>query len=135
MDIIELARELGAKIQEDERYLKFKIASQINDEDENLQNLIKEFNLKRINVSNELSKSNHDDEKIKTLNEEMQKCYNEIMKNKNMINYNQAKSEFDMLVKQINNIIMKSAEGEDPWNDDIEKTACSGDCQGCAGCY
>ena len=66
MDIIELARELGAKIQEDERYLNLKIASQVNDSDENLQTLINEFNLKRINVSNELSKSTHDDEKIKT---------------------------------------------------------------------
>ena len=40
MDIIELARELGAKIQEDERYLNLKIASQVNDSDENLQTLI-----------------------------------------------------------------------------------------------
>ena len=67
MDIIELARELGAKIQEDERYLNLKIASQVNDSDENLQTLINEFNLKRINVSNELSKSTHDDEKIRLL--------------------------------------------------------------------
>ena len=135
MDIIDLTRELGAKIQEDERYLKLKIATQVNDDDENLQTLINEFNLKRLNVSNELSKSAHDDEKIKALNEEMQKCYNDIMKNENMINYNRAKADFDALVQRINAIIMGCVNGEDPNLADISHSDCSGDCSGCAGCH
>lgn len=134
MDIIELARELGAKIQEDERYLNLKIASQVNDSDENLQTLINEFNLKRINVSNELSKSTHDDEKIRLLNEDLQKCYNEIMKNENMTNYNRAKMEFDELIKRIKAIIIGCANGEDPRTVDISKSNCTGECAGCAGC-
>lgn len=134
MDIIDLTRELGMKIQEDENYIKLKIAQQINDEDEDLQNLIKEFNLKRISVSNELSKANHDDEKIKLLNNEMQKCYNEIMKNQNMINYNRAKAEFDSFMQKINAIIIGSANGEDPKYINVSSLKCSGDCSGCAGC-
>lgn len=135
MNIIDLAREFGEKIQQNELYLKFKIASQINDEDENLQDLIKNFNLKRINVSNELSKTNHDEEKIKLLNKELQKCYNDIMKNKNMINYNKAKAEFDELMRKINLIIIKSANGENPQDVDISSSGCSGECSGCAGCH
>ena len=135
MDIIELARELGAKIQEDERYLNLKIASQVNDSDENLLALINEFNLKRINVSNELSKSTHDDEKIRLLNEDLQKCYNEIMKNENMINYNRAKADFDELMRRINAIIVGCANGENPRTVDVLKSECSGNCSGCAGCH
>lgn len=135
MDIIDLTRELGAKIQEDERYLKLKIAAQVNDEDETLQALIGDFNLKRINVSNELSKPEHDDEKIRLLNEEMQKCYNEIMKNQNMINYNHAKAEFDALMQRINAIIMGAANGEDPKTVDVSQSNCAGNCTSCAGCH
>lgn len=135
MDVIELARELGAKIQEDEKYLNLKIASQINDNDENLQALINEFNLKRVSVSNELSKSEHDDEKIKLLNEELQKCYNKIMKNENMLNYNRAKADFDELMRRINAIIVGCANGDDPRMVDVTKICCVEDCSGCSGCH
>ena len=40
MDIIELAREIGKKIQSDDMYLKLKIAKQNSDEDKKLQDLI-----------------------------------------------------------------------------------------------
>ena len=135
MDIIDLAREFGAKLQEDERYLDFKIASQVNDNDENLQELISAFNLKRLNVSNELSKSERDDEKIKTLNDELQKCYSDIIQNENMVNYNRAKADFDALMRQINAIIMDCANGEDPRVAGSFQSNCSGDCSGCAGCH
>ena len=135
MDIIELARELGAKIQEDERYLNLKIASQVNDSDENLQTLINEFNLKRINVSNELSKSTHDDEKIRLLNEDLQQCYTEIMTNETMIQYHRATADFDELMRRINAIIVGCANGENPRTVDVLKSECSGNCSGCAGCH
>lgn len=34
MDIIALARELGQKIQEDDRYVALRVVTQVNDEDE-----------------------------------------------------------------------------------------------------
>lgn len=134
MDIIELAREFGAKIQEDERYLNLKMATQINENDENLQALINEFNLKRVSVSHELSKSVHDEGKIKLLNEDLQKCYNDLMKNKNIINYNRRKAEFDELMKKINSIILGCANGENPKTVDISERSCAVDCSACAGC-
>lgn len=135
MDIDDLARKLGSKIQEDERYLNLKIAEQINNEDSNLQALINEFNLKRISVSHELSKSNHDDEKIKLLNKDLKKCYNNIVNNENMINYNHAKTEFDALIQKINSIIMECANGENPKTAGNMKSDCSGNCFGCTGCH
>ena len=64
MDIIELAREIGKKIQEDERYIKLQIAQKKCDENENLQNLIGEFNLKRFAINNEVSKEDRNEEEI-----------------------------------------------------------------------
>ncbi len=134
MDIIELTRELGKKIQEDERYLKLRIASQNNDEDKDLQELIGTFNLKRININNEISKPERDDDKINRLNNELKECYQKIMDNKNMANYNKAKTEFDTFIKRINSIIIGCANGEDPLTVDVLNSSCSGDCSGCAGC-
>lgn len=135
MDIIDLTRELAAKIQEDERYLKLKIATQNNDQDLNLQDLIGEFNLKKISISNEISKAEHDDEKIKTLNDELKICYESIMHNENMIAYNNAKKDFDDLISQINTIIIGAANGEDPMTIDIIQSNCNGNCSGCSGCH
>ena len=44
MDVIELARELGKAIQQDERFLSMQIARQNSDNDDELQQLIGEFN-------------------------------------------------------------------------------------------
>ena len=52
MDIIEAARNLGAAIQQDERYKKYIEAKKANDADEELQELIGEFNLARMSVDN-----------------------------------------------------------------------------------
>lgn len=135
MDVIELARELGKKIQDDERYLNLRIAAQNNDEDEELQELIGEFNLKRVNISNEASKKEQDENKLETLNEEIKACYEAIMSNKNMIKYNSAKVEFDALMKKINTIILGAASGENPSIINVEESSCSGNCSGCAGCH
>ena len=54
-DLLEMAKQLGKELQKDERYLAFRKASADNDADEALQNLIGEFNLKRLDLGNELS--------------------------------------------------------------------------------
>ena len=134
MDIIALARELGQKIQEDDRYVALIVATQVNDEDETLQALIGEFNLKRLSIANETSKAERDEAKIKSLNEELKNCYGAIMSNENMLKYNSAKAEFDSLMRRINAIIAGAANGENPRTVDLVETVCDGDCSGCSGC-
>jgi len=56
MDVIEIARQLGKAIQEDERYSDYMLAKEKNDADEALQALIGEFNLIRQNLAMEESK-------------------------------------------------------------------------------
>ena len=134
MDIIELAREIGKKIQSDDMYIKLKIAKQNSDEDKKLQDLIGEFNLKRIAINNEATKDERDEKKLQELNEELRELYSTIKKNENMIAYNIAKQEMDSVLKRVTAIIMQSAEGEDPETTDYEES-CTGSCSSCGGCH
>ena len=68
MDVIEMARALGHALQEDERYLKMATARQASDEDQALQELIGEFNLKRLALNNEAQGDKQDNDKIQKLN-------------------------------------------------------------------
>ncbi len=134
MDIIELVREVGKKLQREDIYLKLQIAKQAADEDEELQKMINEFGLKREEISEATSKSEseQDSERIQKLNREMRKVYAKIMTNERMINYNDAKDEFDVLMKRITTIIQESSEGGDPETADY--VPCTGNCASCGGC-
>jgi len=134
MDIIELTRELGKKLQKEDIYLKYQLAKQAADEDEELQKMINEFGLKREEISEATSKneSEQDPERIQKLNREMRKVYAKIMTNERMIKYNDTKDEFDILMKRITTIIQESSEGEDPETADY--IPCTGNCSACGGC-
>lgn len=135
MDIIELAREIGRKIQSDEAYVALKVAQQNSDEDKELQDLIGEFNLKRMSINNEASKTeNRDENKLQELNKELRECYGKIMCNPNMIAYNDAKQNLDTILQRVVAIITQSAEGEDPNTADYTPS-CGGSCSTCGGCH
>ena len=114
MDIIEMTRELGRALQNDERYIAMMAARQASDEDEALQEAIGEFNLKRMAISNEAQKEERDDETLRRLNDEFRAVYQKIMENEHMLRYNDAKNEFDALLQQMTGILSLCAEGEDP---------------------
>ena len=65
--MMDTARELGYMIQQDERYIRAQMAQIAADEDETLQNLIGEFNLKRIALNTESVRDDRDPEKLKKL--------------------------------------------------------------------
>ena len=137
MDAISLSIELGKAIQKDEIYVNYKLASQKNDEDKDLQNLIGEFNLKKLSINNEISKDEKDDSKIKILNDELKDIYIKIIENENMRNYQEKKNKFDSFINKINKIISASALGQDPMEINLEEneTSCSGNCGSCGGCH
>lgn len=133
MDIIEQVRELGRMIQSDESYVKMKEAEKSADADTELQELIKEFNLKRLSINTENAKVQKDPEKIKKLNSEMQKVYSDIMSNENMVAYNEAKQKYDTLTVRVNTILQNCIAGEDPDTTDFD-ASCTGSCATCGGC-
>ena len=135
MDVIELARQLGKAIQEDERYIAYAEASKKNDEDAALQDLIGEFNLIRQNLMMEQSKpeEGQDAAKIAELNTKMHAAYNAVMTNENMAEYTMAKAGMDKMMNQINTILSHALNGDDPLTCATE-SACSGSCSTCGGC-
>ena len=133
MDIIEQVRELGRMIQADESYIKMKEAEKSADSDNELQELIKEFNLKRLAVNTENAKVQKDPEKVKNLNTEMQKVYSDIMSNEHMTAYNEAKQKYDTLTIRVNTILQNCIAGEDPNTTDFD-ASCTGSCATCGGC-
>lgn len=135
MDIIDLAREIGKKIQEDERYIKLQIAQKKCDENENLQNLIGEFNLKRFAINNEVSKEDRNEEEIQKLNLELRELYSELMADEDMITYNNMKKELDQVINRVTAIIVQSSQGVDPSVADYEEESCGGSCSSCSGCH
>lgn len=134
MDIIEMSRALGKAIQEDERYVAYCLAKQANDEDEQLQNLINAFNLKRVELQMEISKPDKNEETVMELNELIKETYQRIMTNPKMMVYNSTKSAMDELMNQINNIITMSANGVNPDEIDLSNLSCTGNCSSCGGC-
>lgn len=134
-EVIELARELGSAIQRDESYIDYKIKQQNVECDENLQKMMKDFNSKKSEINQEISKENTDQSKIDKLNEEINKLYIDIMQNETMNKYNEAKQKFESVLRGITLIINRSSFGEDPKTIDIEESdSCSGSCSSCSGC-
>ena len=134
MDIIEMARQLGAAIQQSDEYTAYNVAKNAADGDEVLQEMIGEFNLKKLSLSTEVQKEEKDQEKLAALNEEVRSLYGRIMAHPTMAAYNTTKEELDRLLNFIQQIIVYSANGEDPAAIQ-EETSCGGDCSGCSGCH
>ena len=135
MDIIELTSELGKAIQADDRYIAYTLAKQANDDDEQLQNLINAFNLKRMQLQMEVGKADKDDDKIAELDEVIKSSYKSIMDNPKMKVYQAAKEGLDELLNQINTIISMSANGMDPDKINLDLASCTGNCSTCGGCH
>ncbi|MBR6532979.1 MAG: YlbF family regulator [Clostridia bacterium] len=134
MDVIKTARELGKAIQQDERFIRFAKAKLANDNDTELQNAIGNFNIKRMELEQAAGAEEKDDEKIKTLNEELRKIYGEIMSSGPMVEYNTAKALLDQMMNEVNIVLSKSLDGEDPETLTIE-SGCTGSCSTCGGCH
>ncbi len=134
MDIIELSRELGRKIQQEESYIAMQEANKACENDEALQALIGEFNLKKLALNEKISATEQDKDAVAALNTEMRKIYADIMVNENMIKLNESKSQFDTIINRVFAIVSNSANGEDPNTTDYQ-ASCSGSCSSCSGCH
>jgi cell fate (sporulation/competence/biofilm development) regulator YlbF (YheA/YmcA/DUF963 family) len=136
MNVIEMARELGKTIQQDERYKKYMNACTVNDTDTEIQNAIGKFNQLRSELSIEMQKPDKDAERMTSLDTEIKELYTEIMSMPKMVAFNEAKAEMDALLNSVNYIISMSANGEDPETCPAEPPhSCGGNCGSCGGCH
>lgn len=133
MDVIELTRELGKAIQQDDRYIAYNLAKQVNDNDSELQADIERFSQLRDDLNKAMCEENKDGDKLQKIDEELKAVYQKIMSNKNMLVFNAAQQVLEGLINNVNQIISLCANGEDP--DTCQpSTGCTGSCSTCGGC-
>ncbi len=132
--ILELSRELGKLLQQEQCYKDYMHAKDVNDNDENLQKEIGEFNIVKLSIDQELSREERDEQKFRELNEQLRRIYSNIMVNESMQAFQKSKAELDRLVAGIYSVIVKCAGGENPDEVNFED-GCSGNCSSCGGCH
>ena len=129
-----MTRKLGVAIQQEEVFKNYIKAKAANDNDVELQDMIGQFNVIRMQLDGALSADEKDGDKVKELNKQLKDTYTAIMGRESMMNYNIAKGELDVLVNQINAVIEHTLDGDDPLTCDIASN-CTGSCSTCSGCH
>ena len=136
MDIIEMTRELAKKLQQEEAYILLNTTQRAVEEHDALQEAIADFNMKRYELTQEVTKKDRDDAKVDELDKLVRQMYDDITNNEKMAAYNKAQDEFNDMFEYVLHILQMAATGDDP--DSIEKpeegSGCSGDCGSCGGC-
>ena len=135
MDVIKAARNLGAAIQADERFVEYARTKLALDKDEVLQDLVGKFNIARMNIERLGEQEERDEEKFREANLELREIYDSIMNNENMKAYNDAKLGVDKMISDVMGIIQMCSEGADPETCEIPEGGCTGSCSTCAGCH
>ncbi|HOO25202.1 MAG TPA: YlbF family regulator [Clostridiales bacterium] len=135
MDLIKLTRELGAAIQQDERYLALHRANLANENDPKLNELLNEIRMVQMSYQNEASKSDPDDGKLEAYDKKFNEIYDEIAKNPNMQAFQVARQEVDDMMQYITGILSLCVNGEDPETcEPSSASSCSGECSSCSSC-
>lgn len=134
MTVIESVRELGKAIQKDERFIRYAKAKLQSDGDNELQAAIGEFNITRMELDREASNGSDNNVRTQELNEKLREIYGKVMSNPSMVEFNTAKVELDQMMGEVNVIISKVLDGEDPETCTTD-SGCTGSCSSCGGCH
>ncbi len=137
MDIIEITRQLGAAIQQDERYLAFHEARRVNEADTDLNDMINKLQLIHMSYQHEAEKDDADQEKLQAYDKEFTEAYQAVMSNENMQKYEAARQAVDVMMNEITGILSLCVQGEDPATCELheEHHDCGGNCSSCGGCH
>ena len=134
-DIVYEFRLLAKKLQQDDRIVYLEQVKKKMDMDQELQELIKKFNLLQYEYRVEVVKENEkNEEKLDKINKEMISVYSDIMANEIMMEYNECKNDVDQLTQLIQTIITAAINGGDPMIAQVPEGGCSGSCSSCSGC-
>ncbi|MBQ3462368.1 MAG: YlbF family regulator [Clostridia bacterium] len=124
-EVFEKTRELGALIQASEQMKNVKNAEIMQENNDEAQELLKQYNTKRINLARDMQAGNISrEDAIKQNNE----AFEEIVEKSEIIKKHiEAKKEFDAMINQVNQILNFYITGQDP--------NCTHDCSTCSGCH
>ena len=105
MDIIEMTRELAKKLQQEEAYILLNTTQRAVEEDDALQEAIADFNMKRYELTQEVTKKDRDDAKVDELDKLVRQMYDDITNNEKMAAYNKAQDEFNDMFEYVLHIL------------------------------
>ena len=125
MDIFEKTQELGKMIQETEEMKRMMAADAAQQADAEAQELLKEFNLQRMNLARDMQEEKiTQEEAIKKNNQ----AFADMMEKSEVIKeYVESKKAFDAVIGKINGILNFYITGQDP--------NCTHNCSTCGGCH
>ncbi len=124
-EIMAKTRELGELIQASEEMKNAQNAEILLANNDEAQELLKEFNLQRMNLARDMQNETISrEEAIKKNNEAFEAM---LEKSEVIRNYIDAKKAFDGLVNQVNQMLNFYITGQDP--------NCTHDCSTCGGCH
>lgn len=129
-DIQKLANDLGLAIKASPEFIAYENARKAYEEDEALQSLIGEYNLKRqmLILENGKDEDKRDSELQEKLQQEMRTLYNSVMENTNMKAYVDSKNKLDAVVSDVFDTLNYHITGQRPGG-------CGGGCASCRGCH
>lgn len=136
MDVIEIARQLGAAIQADEKYQKFTEAKAKTDADPEIQDMMKKIEEIRMAYQSAAMEAEPDEKLMGKLDKDFQNVYTALMVTDGMQAYETAREELDGMMNYIMQILYLCVNGEDPKTCEPpqEDHDCGGECSHCAGC-
>ena len=134
-DFITEFKKLCAQLQKEDVIVYLAQAQAMVDKDQELQDMIGEFNLVKYNLNAEMMNPDGDSDKMNQLDLELNTLYEKIMESENMVAYNEAAAEVDRLTKHIQAIITTTVNGGDPMTVELPEEGCTGSCSSCSGCH
>ena len=125
MEIFELAKLLGEAIAKDSRLIEFEKAKKNYENDVELQNALKEYEVQQQALQSEMIKEDKDGFTIDAINDRINALYDIIVTNESFLKLNRLQVEVNDLMNKVNTAITCSINGEDP------QTACTHNCSTC----
>ncbi len=123
-EVLEKARELGELIRNSAEMKSTKDAELLQERDDEARELMKEFNMQRMNLARDMQSGKLSREEAVKKNNE---AFDGLLKKSEVIkNYIDAKKKFDSMVNQVNQILNFYITGQD--------SSCTHDCSTCGGC-
>ncbi len=127
MSIYAIAKELGEAIAEDPRMIRMKAAKAAYESNAEIAVLLTEYSIQRealTSIGDEGGEINTD--AITRIQDRLDEIYDKITANPLFIELDEAQTEVNELMANVNNIIKYNATGESP---------CTHDCSTCGGCH
>ena len=128
-NIYDKAKELGQMIQNSPEMAAMAEADKKQLADPQAQEMIKAYNLVRMNLARKAQSDNITKEEMDKIRQELTDEFTKLTENQNIAEYVNAKRAFDTMITAINDILSRYITGDD------QPHACTSDCSTCGGCH